>query len=51
MNDRTITANLSYEVVQRIMEMQRENGIKFFADAVGAYIEYLERKARTVSVR
>jgi 3-phosphoglycerate kinase len=40
-----IRANVSGEVVRRISQFQGKTGIKFFSDAVGAYIEYLEGKA------
>jgi hypothetical protein len=51
MTKRVISANLKYEVVQRIYAMQKERGIRHFADAVEAYIEHLEEQAYPIIVR
>jgi hypothetical protein len=45
MKKRAITANLEYEVVERIMAFQEEKGIRHFADAIEKYIEHLEKHA------
>ena len=42
MSNRSISANLTYETVQRIVAFQAKNNIRHFADAVQGYISSLE---------
>jgi hypothetical protein len=51
MSSRSISANLKFEVVQRIMAFQDTHKIRHFADAVEAYIEHLENNAYPVVSR
>lgn len=51
MTKRNITANLEYEVVQRIVEFQESKKIRHFSDAVGKYIEFIEDYAYPLVVK
>ena len=44
MGDRAISANLKFDVVQRILAYQERHSVRHFADAVQKYIEALERE-------
>lgn len=51
MSNRSISANLKFEVVQRIMAFQETHKIRHFADAVESYIEHLENNAYPLVAR
>ena len=51
MNDRVVSANISYESLQSIYEFQTKNKIRHFSDAVGEYIKHLEGGRKTLISR